>query len=313
MRISTLVALLLPMAGYPIARLAQDGLHPRVATWVLTCAALVLATTGTFTLGVVALHAAFRLTSVQTMMGLSGNILVAREHTTIVASVVATATLGVLLTMTMGFVARHARTLARSFDYARSLPGDEPVVIMDDELADAYSVPGSPSRIVVSTGMLAALDADQQRAVVAHEDSHLRHRHYAFTSITRIAAIANPLVRPVATAAEYTMERWADEDAARTLADRRLVASAVSRAALARKGQSERRANLFVLNIVTARRRRDRLGPVPRRVAALLGPEPTNSWAVVIVTIVVLALATGYAVGAGAHLHALVSLARTAH
>ncbi|MER7187485.1 M56 family peptidase, partial [Streptomyces hyaluromycini] len=70
-------------------------------------------------------------------------------------------------------------------------------------------------------------------------------------------------LRPLRTAVVYTAERWADEEAARSVADRRTVARAIGRAALLSAGTP---APTLAALAGT--------GPVPRRVAALLGPAP---------------------------------------
>ena len=81
--------------------------------------------------------------------------------------------------------------------------------------------------------MLDALDPDERRVLLAHERAHARSHHYLFTALTYLAAAANPLLRPVAAAVTYTVERWADETAARDCGDRRLAARAIGKAALA--------------------------------------------------------------------------------
>ncbi len=52
-------------------------------------------------------------------------------------------------------------------------------------------------------------------------------------ALAGLGAAANPLLRPFATAVTYTVERWADEQAARATSNRRRVARADSKAALA--------------------------------------------------------------------------------
>ena len=69
--------------------------------------------------------------------------------------------------------------------------------------------------------------------LLAHERAHAQSHHYLFTALTYLAAAANPLLRPVAAAVTYTVERWADETAARDCGDRRLAARAIGKAALA--------------------------------------------------------------------------------
>jgi hypothetical protein len=80
--------------------------------------------------------------------------------------------------------------------------------------------------------MLRLLDASERRAVLAHEQAHLRHNHHLAVSVAGAAAAVNPLLRPAASAVTYLVERWADEDAATVVGDRGLVARAVARAAL---------------------------------------------------------------------------------
>jgi hypothetical protein len=107
------------------------------------------------------------------------------------------------------------------------------LVLLEQRTPIAYSVAGSGGRVVVSTGMFAALSAPERRVLLAHEAAHLRHRHHLYIHLVRLAAAANPLLRPVVNAVVVATERWADEDAAREVGDRGLVAQAVARAALA--------------------------------------------------------------------------------
>ena len=97
---------------------------------------------------------------------------------------------------------------------ARNLPGRSKIFYTEDEAADAYTLPGWPCRIVVTTGMLDALSQPERRVLLAHERAHAAWLHYLFTAATRLAAAANPLLRPVIPAVGYTVERWADERAA---------------------------------------------------------------------------------------------------
>jgi beta-lactamase regulating signal transducer with metallopeptidase domain len=107
----------------------------------------------------------------------------------------------------------------------------------DAEIEQAFALPGRrgggvSGRIVVSSGVLRAVDAGERQAVLARERAHLRHRHHRFLIVLRMAAAANPLLRPLSGAGAYAVERWADEDAA-TVTSRRQVARALGRAALA--------------------------------------------------------------------------------
>ena len=103
----------------------------------------------------------------------------------------------------------------------------------EDDAADAYPLPGWPCRIVITSGMLRVLSGPERQVLLAHERAHAGGSHYLFTSAARLAAAANPLLRPVAAEVGYTVERWADECAATATGDRPLTARAIARAALA--------------------------------------------------------------------------------
>ncbi|MVO88629.1 M48 family metalloprotease [Streptomyces sp. p1417] len=123
-------------------------------------------------------------------------------------------------------------------------------------------------RIVVTAGLLSCLDAPERRALFAHERAHLVARHHRHLLAVQLAARANPFLRPLRTAVAYTAERWADEEAAHAVGDRRAVALAIGKAALVSQG-----APAPTLAGLAAP------GPVPRRVAALLAPAPgPRSW-----------------------------------
>ncbi|GCB44597.1 hypothetical protein [Streptomyces sp. NL15-2K] len=83
----------------------------------------------------------------------------------------------------------------------------------------------------------------------------------------------------MATTVAYTVERWADERAATVCGDRRQVARAVGKAALATAHHRPRRRLPDAVLGLLGRRRSTlhRAGPIPRRVAALLKPPRTHA------------------------------------
>ncbi|MFC7278860.1 M56 family metallopeptidase [Paractinoplanes rhizophilus] len=135
---------------------------------------------------------------------------------------------------------RLARDLSFRRAAARRLRNAGPsaggVVVADWAEPLAVAVPGRPGEILLTTGMLRVLDAAERRAVLAHERAHLAHRHHTAVLLAGAAAAVNPLLRPARDAVSYLVERWADEEAARGVGDRDLVARAVARAALATVG-----------------------------------------------------------------------------
>ena len=138
--------------------------------------------------------------------------------------------------------------------------------------ADAFTTPQRRGRIVVTTGLLRALDPAERRVVLAHETSHLDHRHPWWMLAAELAAAVNPLLRPTARTVAHAVERWADEDAANALADRTLAARTLARTALLMH-QRPTRAPESALGVLNA--------DVPARVQALLAPAPRRRPAVV--------------------------------
>jgi hypothetical protein len=149
------------------------------------------------------------------------------------------------------------------------------VVVLPEEKPYAYAIPGGPrDRVVVTTALLRGLTSPERRAVFAHERAHLTAGHHRHLLAVRLAARANPFLRPLRTTVVYTTERWADEDAARSVGNRTVVARAIGKAALLSGGGPVPAFATFTgfAGFASA-------GPVPRRVAALLRPAPAaRSW-----------------------------------
>jgi beta-lactamase regulating signal transducer with metallopeptidase domain len=179
---------------------------------------------------------------------------------------------------------RRLRAVRDAHRLAAALPGaGSELSVLDIADPQAYAVPGRPSRIVVSTGLLRSLDAAQRRALLAHERAHLTHRHHLHHTLTHLAAAVNPLLHRLPAAVEHSCERWADEDAAR-VCRRDTVADALTRAAT-----SSRPRALAVALAAAATDLADRIGalraPAPRlilwRVALLAGLLAATTLAVI--------------------------------
>ena len=127
---------------------------------------------------------------------------------------------------------RHANAMLRLRRACRDLRSPETLVVVDSDRPDAFATPVDGGHVVVTTGMLRALHAEEVRALLEHERSHLRHHHAWWMLVVQVCGALNPMLRGVVGAAEHAMERWADEDAARMVGDRRLVARTLARAAL---------------------------------------------------------------------------------
>jgi Zn-dependent protease with chaperone function len=156
------------------------------------------------------------------------------------------------------------------------------LLVLDDGRPYAYAVPSGPGTIIVSTGMLTALDAAERRAMLAHERAHLTGHHHRYRLISRLAAAVNPAPRPLDRQISFQIERWADEHAA-TLTGRPVAARSLARAALA--GPPRPSGVLaYAQHAVASRVRALTTGPSPDRWLAVL---PT----LVIAAVTVLALA----------------------
>ncbi|MEU0158332.1 M56 family metallopeptidase [Streptomyces sp. NPDC006261] len=258
--------LVLPLTALPIARLAEQHLHPRRAARLLTTVAVILASCSLLCLGLLVVVGTAQLPGNPLPDGWSDEEVrdaVPQDAFAGKASILAL----VAVTVACGFtVHRHYRFRARAHRTLARLPGGGDLAVLPDDVPYAYALPGSPGRVMVSTAMLAALDPAERRALLAHERAHLDGRHHRLLLATRLAGCVNPLLRPLRAALVYSTERWADEEAARVTGDRRLTARAVGKAALiSAPGPAAAAAAGFAA-----------AGPVPRRVAALLGPVPPD-------------------------------------
>ena len=211
---SIYLPLVLPLLAAAAARPLAERLPPAAGSWLLAGSALALAAASSAVLGLLTLTALLRIPLVRRDRRMSVQVLSRDAPASLPVAVAAGALLAASVTAAGG---RSAAARARSptaFGQARLLPGAAQVVVTDDETADAYTLPGWPCRIVVTAGMMRALTAAERQVLLAHEQTHAAWFHYLFTSAARVAAAANPLLRPVAAAVGYTVERWADERAA---------------------------------------------------------------------------------------------------
>jgi Zn-dependent protease with chaperone function len=316
MHVAVYFPLAMPVLAALAARPLAGRLPPAAATWLLVLSAIALALASSAVLGMLALTAVVRIPLVDSLAGMSGPVISRDDPASVPVAVAAGALLAAAVTMACRALWRRARALIAAGREARQLGGAGQVVVTDDEAADAYTLPGVPCRIVITAGMLRALSQPERQVLVAHERAHASGLHYLFTTAARLAAAANPLLRPVASAVGYTVERWADERAAAVTGDREVAARAIARAALAATAAPPRRpapaaAALGAVSI-PARARARRAGPVPRRVAALLRPPPQPQLLLLAAAVALVAVSGISALEAARDLHALLDLARSA-
>ncbi|MGW4482925.1 M56 family metallopeptidase [Amycolatopsis sp. NPDC004368] len=291
------VPLLLPLAGWPVARWVAPRLAPRAASWVLTGCALVLAVSSTSALVLLAARGLARVPWVASLGGFGvSSFEDANAPLAFAAGTGLIAAAAALVCTGIRYVRRYLGVSAELDAHG----GTGQVVVLPTAEPIAFAAAG---RIAVSSGLLAALDAGERRALFAHERAHLALRHHFFAAGLTVASALNPLLRPLGTAARFALERWADETAAAHVGDRRVVATAVAKAALA--GKSGRSPVLAATG-----------GPVPQRVRALLSPRsPKGPLAALAIALVlgVCGISAANALDAAIDLHAGVELAQAAY
>ncbi|OLZ60731.1 peptidase M48 Ste24p [Streptomyces sp. IMTB 2501] len=243
-------------------RLARR-LAPRRAAWALACTALVTTVGWAGSLALLAFTGIAQIPEVAAEGRWSVPALRAEDPVLLVVAVISALVLLAGTASLLVAAVRQARHLLWARRECARLPGDNELAVVDDDTPHAFALPGAPGRIVVSRGMLRCLDHEEREAMLAHERAHLRGRHHVFQSLWRLAAALNPLLRPLADAGGFALERWADEEAAARVGSRRVVARAVGRAALASSPRTAITPPLAVTG-----------GAVPQRVRALLAPPP---------------------------------------
>ena len=321
--------LLVPALATVAARPLAARLEPRLATWLLTATAVALAAFSTAALALLAASTLARSSLLAALGDYSQPALRHGDPVPVLAGVAAALLLTAAAVAVAVLIRARARALAESYRRAARMTPGERVVVVPGQAIEAYALPGSPGRIVVSARLLAALDDRRRTALLAHEQAHLSGHHHLFTTAAHLAAAANPLLLPVARAVDYTVERWADEHAATITGDRRLVARTIGQVALlAAPAPRPRAAALAITGArpitglrsaggrAAARARRPIslawAGPVPRRVAALLAPPPRRPLTLLAIAAILVLIAGASALEAARDLHALLEFAQAA-
>lgn len=301
--------LVLPLTALPMARLAEHHLHPRSATRLLAAVGTTLALCSTLCLALLVVVGTAQLPGNPLPDGWSDPEVRAALPYEERTGPVAIGVLAVVLVACGGTLLRHVRTRVRATLALPPSAGPGGLAVVPSPDPYAYALPGTrgrEGRIVVSTALLDCLDDRERQALVAHERAHLEGGHHRHLLVTQLAARANPFLLPLRTAVAYSTERWADEEAACAVGSRRAVATAVGKAALFSRGAPGPGA---LAAFATA-------GPVPRRVAALLDPEPpAGLWppASAHLGLAALVATVGTAASAVSSLNATVTLVRILH
>lgn len=265
------VPLLMPFLAVPAARRLADALSPVRAVRLLAATGVGLALCSVLALALLVVPGATRFSAIFAVGELVRPLSESAPAVTVPLAAAALALLMGCAAAVARAARRHWAELCRAgrFD---GRPGE--LAVLRDSRPDAYALPGrpgTPGRIVVTTGMLRALDPAERDALLAHERAHLADRHHLFMAAAEAAALCHPALRSLRAPMGYALERCADEAAASAVGDRRVAARAIGRAALAaRAAEAAPQPRPRVALAAAA-------GPVPRRVAALLGRSTARS------------------------------------
>ncbi len=275
------------------------SLPPATAVPVLTAAALVSALGTGFVLAVAGFVVAAQVPVVAALGHWSAAVVRTAHLVPIAVGGLAGVAVSTLLASALWRAVRVGRDLALAAVVCHRIgPAVAGLVVVQDEMPDAYALPGLRGRVVVSTAMLAALPADERAVLLAHEAAHLSRRHHVYVQVVEFSAAANPLLRPVARAVRAAVERWADEVAAAEVGDRRLAARALARASLARAQAARRYGSSLAPAVGAALAGSD--AHVADRARALLAP-PVPPRRMLGAAVVALTMASGTAVLATEH------------
>jgi Zn-dependent protease with chaperone function len=256
-------------------------LPPALATRLLVPTTLVMAAATVIVLGLLASTWLAQLPPIAAMGTWSASRLDAYDPVPDPLAAISLVLLAVAVVRVVCKVIHRARCLAAVYRTYHGQQSAGSVIVIDSDRVDAFATPAPAGRVVVTSALLRALSPTERRAVLAHEHSHLAHRHVWWAISADLAAAVNPLLRPTATTVGHAIERWADEDAAVVLGDRQLVARTIARAALLRH---DARVDALLPAATGA--------DVPQRVRALLGPPPRRRPLALVALAVLLAAGT---------------------
>lgn len=289
-----LIPLLLPWALAPLARRTTQRVRPEIALWTITGATAALAVGVVASLGILLLPLALAFPPAAALAELIRPLTTGPRPLTLGASALA---VGGLATAAVRVARGTAAEVVRMRVIRRlvhGLPEAGGLCVLDDPRPDAFALPGGPGRpgrIVVTSGMLRALEAVEREALLAHERAHLAGRHHLFLGVAEFAGWCHPALTAVADHVSFAAERAADEAAARRCGDRGTAAQAVGRAALAAKRARDATPALAP-GAAT--------GPVPARVRALLAPAPVRRVAPALLAMLLVCTTAGASALAGA-------------
>lgn len=268
------------------AGLFRLPLRPMLAVRVLTAMAIVVAATTTVVLAAIAVGFAARSALVLSVIEWCPVVPLHHQVGVAEGSVAA-------LLLVVG-VWRARRVLGRR-RWASAGTDGQSLAVLDSDEPIAYAAPGDPGCVVISRGLLDALEPRERQVVVAHERAHLHHRHHRYLLAGELSVAIVPLLRPLVAQLRLATERSADETAVDALdGDRQLVARTIARAAMTQSVHA---------GLVGAFGG----GSVPARVQALIGP-PDSMTSMAAGTVAGALIAASAMAAGSVQLHHLVEL-----
>ncbi len=262
-----LLSILLSAVARPLAR----RLSPRTLTPALVTAAGLAAAASTW--GLVLLSATLLHEASPVTEQAAARNLAQTEPVPVWVAAPAMAILAVGAYRLIGTVGRR-RSIHRALRGLCDASAAEELVVIAAAEPHAVAVPGRPGRhghVLVTSGMLAALDDDERAVLLAHERAHLRGGHHWQRAVVDAAAALNPLLRPARDTVAFLVERYADEVAAEAVGSRLLTARSLARAALATTDAERQETVAFERLEVTTRVAALQVAAPPHRHLASIG------------------------------------------
>lgn len=257
MSIGLVLPALAAIACGAVAGVVRWPLKPQVALRVLTVIAVVVAMT--VGLVVVLTVVGFAARSALVLRVIAWCPVVPLHHQVGIAE-------GSVATVALVWSVVRIRRLIRLRRWAVEGTEGRGLLVVDSPEPIAYAAPGEPGCVVVSRGMLDVLDARERQVVLAHERAHLRQAHHRYLVAGELAVVVVPVLRHLMDQIRLATERCADEAAVTAVdGDRRLVARAIARAAVASAAHG---------GLVGAFGG----GSIPARIDALVGPPVARRW-----------------------------------
>ena len=256
MSVELILPALIAVACGVVAGWIRLPLRPMVAVRVLSAIAVVVA--ATITIVSTAVVAGFAARSTLVLSAIEWCPVVPLHHHVGIADGAAAA----VLLGVGGWRARRVLILRR---WASAGTSGQRLAVLDCAEPIAFAAPGDPGCVVISRGLLDALEPRERQVVVAHERAHLQHHHHRYLLAGELCRAMVPLLGPLVTQLRMATERSADETAVDALdGDRQLVARTIARTAITKSAHAGLVGGFGGSS-------------VPARVQALIGPPDSTS------------------------------------